>query len=178
MRRILDYRGVLSWTQPSAMKRDFELSVEGETVATLSFRSIFGSLAIARAAEGSWTFKRVGFWNPRVTVRSEGSEEEIAVFTNNTWSAGGTLEVKDGRRYRANSNFWMTSYEFKDEAEQPLVRFVRMRGALHISSQVEITPAGEKLAELPWLVSLGWYLAVKMHDDAAAGGAAAASAAG
>jgi hypothetical protein len=171
----------LQWKQPSAMKREFDLVCGDETLATLQFRSMFGSLAVARAAEGSWSFKRVGFWAPRVTVRVADQEAEIAVFQNNTWKAGGSLVMPDGRRFHANSNFWQTSYEFKNESEESLVRFVRVRGAFHLSSNVEITPAGGRLPELPWLVALGWYLVVKMVDDssgAAAGGAGAAAAAG
>jgi hypothetical protein len=53
---------------------------------------------------------------------------------------------------------------------------VNAGGVLHLSSTVEILPEAAALAELPWLVALGWYLAVKMHDDA--GGVAAAAAAG
>jgi hypothetical protein len=110
-------------------------------------------------------------------VRIADSESEIAAFKNNTRSGGGSLELADGRRFPANSNFWHTRYEFKNENDDPLVRFVRIRGALHLSSTVEVTPAGAHLPELPWLVVLGWYLSITMHDDAS-GAAAAAAAAG
>ena len=167
----------LKWTQPRAMKREFELMDGDEIAATLRFRSSFGSFATAETADGAWTFKRVGFWQTRVTICPAGSENEIAVFRNNTWSVGGTLELPDGRGYRANTNFWATSYEFKNDQDEPLARFTRITGVIHLSSKVEITPAGARLAELPWLVALGWYLAVKMHDDAGAGAAAGAAAA-
>jgi len=165
----------LKWTQPSGMRREFELRDGDELVATLRFRSAFGSFATAETAEGSWTFKRVGFWSTRVTICPAGSEQEIAAFRNSTWHGGGTLELADGRRYRASTNFWQSRYEFQDPAEKPLVRFQRIGGLFHLSAQVEIAQAAAELPELPWLVALGWYLAVKMHDDA--GGAAAAAAA-
>lgn len=178
MKRIQDLAGrELKWTQPRAMKREFDLVDEDEVVARLNFRSGFGSFATAQAAQGIWTFKRVGFWKPRVTVRADGSETEIAVFENNTWSAGGTLHLADSRAYRASTNFWMTSFEFQGIDDQPLVRFRKVGGMFHLSCKVEIEPAGARLEELPWLVALGWYLAIKMHDDSA-GGAAAAAAAG
>jgi len=178
MKLLRDLAGrELHWVQPKAMRRDFELRDGEDIVATLSFRSAFGSLATVEAAEGSWTLKRVGFWKTRVTVRAAGSDDEIAVFTNNTWSAGGTLETADHLTFRANTNFWMTSYQFSNEQDETLVRFTKVGGVFHLSSRVEIHPAGARLAALPWLVALGWYLAVKMHDDAA-GGAAAAAAAG
>jgi hypothetical protein len=162
----------LRWIQPHALKREFELRSGEETVSRLEFRSTFGSLASARGEDGQWTFKRVGFWRSHVTVREAGSETDLAVFRNNTWTAGGTLEFADGRAFRANTNFWMTSYQFTDANDQPLVQFTHVGGTFHLSCDVQVEPAGVKLAELPWLVALGLYLLVKMRDEA--GSAAAA----
>jgi len=166
----------LEWRQPHASRRQFELVAGDDRVATLEFRSMFGSLATAESADGSWTFKRVGFLQPSVTVRAASNEAEIAVFRNRTWSAGGTLELPDGRRWPANTNFWMSTYEFKNENSEMLVGFTRIRGVIHRAASVEIGSAAATQAELPWLVALGWYLAVMMQDDAS--GAAAAAAAG
>jgi hypothetical protein len=164
----------LRWIQTHALRREFELRSGEETVSTLAFRSTFGSLASAQSDDGRWTFKRVGFWRSHVTVREAGSETDLAVFRNNTWTAGGTLELADGRAYRANTNFWMTSYQFTDASDQPLVRFTHVGGMFHLSCDVQVEPAGVKLAELPWLVALGLYLVVKLRDDASGAAAAAA----
>ena len=166
----------LHWGQPHALRREFELKDGEELVETLRFRSVFGSFATAESAEGSWTFKRVGFWQTRVTICPAGSDQEIASFRNSTWKGGGTLELPDGRHFRASTNFWMSKYEFQDAEEQPLVRFIRIAGPFHLSAQVEIARSARELAELPWIVALGWYLAVKMRDDAGAGAAVAAAA--
>src|SRR5512146_2113843 len=95
----------LKWTQPSAMKMEYELHAGDEVAATLHFRSSFGSFATATSADGSWTFKRVGFWQTQVTIRASGAATNLAIFKNNTWSGGGTLELPDGRKYPANTNF-------------------------------------------------------------------------
>jgi hypothetical protein len=165
----------LRWIQRHALKREFELRSGEDTVASLAFRSAFGSLAAAQADEGSWTFKRVGFWRSHVTVRESGSETDLAVFHNDTWTAGGTLVLADGRSFRANTNFWMTSFQFTNAADEPLVRFTKLGGMFHLSCDVNVEPAGLKLAELPWLVALGLYLIVKMRDDASGAAASAAS---
>ena len=52
----------LEWVQPSAWKMQYELRAGDELIATLRFRSSFGSFATAESADGCWTFKRVGFW--------------------------------------------------------------------------------------------------------------------
>jgi len=183
MKHVRDLAGLeLTWVQPAALKLDFELRDGDEVVATLRFRSTFGSFATVETADGTWTFKRMGFFVTRVTICPAGSDDAIATFRNNTWSAGGTLELSGGRELHANSNFWGSRYEFKFGEEEFQVRFTRIRGALHLSSTLEISADAATLPELPWLVALGWYLVVMMSSDAAAGaaggGAAAAAAAG
>ena len=70
----------------------------------------------------------------------------------------------------------MTSYQFTNAQDEPLVRFTKLGGMFHLSCNVQVEPAGVKLAEMPWLVALGLYFIVKMREDTS--GAAAAAAAG
>src|SRR5512135_776251 len=116
----------LKWVQPHALKMEYELRAGDTVAATLNFRSSLGSFATAASADGSWTFKRVGFWHTQATVRALGAEADLAVFKNNTWSDGGTLELPDGRKYPANTNFWATQYAFKTEAGEPLVSYKKI----------------------------------------------------
>ena len=174
MKRIQEFIGrELKWIQPRATSREFELKADDEVAAVLRFRTLFGSLATAETADGSWSFKRVGFWQTHVTIRPAGVDEETAIFVNNTWTDGGTLTLADRRQLRANTNMWNSKYEFKTESGESLVRYRKIGGLLHLSSLMEIAPSAAGYVELPWLVALGWYLAVKMHDDASAASAAA-----
>jgi hypothetical protein len=157
----------LKWVQPSAMKMNYELHAGDEVAATLRFRSSWGTFAKGEGADGCWTFKRVGFWQTRVTIRVCDADTEIALFRNNTWTGGGTLELSDGRRLRATTNLWQTQSEFQDEAGEALIR-LRSAGLIHLSAIVEIQPSARRLPELPWIVMLGWYLTVMMHTDSAA----------
>jgi hypothetical protein len=173
MKRIADVGGtVLEWVQPHALKREYELLAGGERIASLRFRSAFGTLATAESAEGCWTFKRVGFWQARVTVRACGSDANLAIFKPNTWSDGGTLEFPDGRRVLATTSFWQTRLEFTTEAGELLVR-LHPAGLFRLSVRVELGAAHP--AGLQWLVMLGCYLIVAMHDEAAGAGAVVAT---
>jgi hypothetical protein len=154
----------LKWVQTTWRKSDYELRDGDEVIQTLRFRSAWGSFATAENSDGCWTFKRVGFLQTRATIRSCGSDQDLALFKNNSWTGGGTLELP-GCQYRANTNFWMTSYEFMTASSEPLIRYKQIGGVLHLSSLVEIQPAAAPLPELPWLVALGWYLAVLLHHD-------------
>lgn len=162
------------WTQPHALKMEYELRARDVIAMTLSFRSSFGSFATATSADGSWTFKRVGFLQTKATVRAAGTETDLAVFKNNTWRDGGVLELLSGRKYPANTNFWASRYEFKRETGEPLIRYKNIGGVLHLSSQVEIPGTAKEIAEMPWLPALGWYLMVMLCMDAAGVGIAAA----
>lgn len=151
----------------------YELRAGGELAATLRFRSSFGSFATGESADGCWTFKRVGFWQTKATVRLCGADADIAVFKNNTWSGGGTLELSDGRKFPATTSFWQTKFGFETELGERLIEFKR-GGLVHLSATVEIEPSAVRMPELPWMVMLGWYLTVMMHMDASVAGATAA----
>jgi len=168
MKHIRDYVGRdLVWDQPHAFKEHYDLKSGDELIATLKFRNSFGSLATGESADGRWTFKRVGFFTTHVTVRFEGADTDLAVFRNNTWTGGGTLELPDGREWLAATNFWQTRYDITAPTDTPLLTFRRVSGLFHLSAAVDIHDAATELPELPWLVALGWYLNVLMQRDAA-----------
>ena len=167
MRKIAELVGQqLEWVQPGVFKMHYELRADDEVAATLRFRSSFGSFATGESADGCWTFKRIGFWQTRVTVRACDSDVDIAIFKNNTWSNGGTLELSAGRKFLATTNFWQTNLEFQDELGGTLIKF-KTGGLLHLSAKVNVEPNAISLPELPWVVMLGWYLTVMMHVDSA-----------
>lgn len=157
----------LRWTQPRVLHQEYQLQRGEEVLGSLRFRSSLGSFATAETPAGRWTFKRLGFLKTRVTVRAADADAELATFRNNTWSGGGTLELPDGRHYKAATNFWQTRYEILDATDQPLLRY-RTDGLLRMSGHMDILIPATRLTELPWLMMLGWYLAVMMHRDSAA----------
>jgi hypothetical protein len=155
----------LKWVQPSKVKMNFELRAGDEVVATLSWQR--ASLAAGQTSAHEWTFKREGFWHPRITVRTPGSDANLALF-NPHWSGGGKLP---GRLLRFGAaNFWHSQWDWRDADEAPLVHFKSRRGLLKIGGQVEIEAAARKSPDLPLLTVLGWYLLVLFARDAAAEG--------
>jgi hypothetical protein len=166
MKRIADFsKSQMQWKQPHLTAATYELKSNGELLASLMFNTAFGSLATGECADGKWTFKRVGFLNTHVSVRVAGTENDIAVFRNSTWSQGGTLEFPDGRKFNANSNFWHSMFEFTSENGEPIIRFTNI-GGFKLHAELEILPAASKVTELPWIIILGWYLTVMMfHND-------------
>src|SRR5271169_4895055 len=94
------------WRQPEVFRRFHELMADGRTVASLRFEKSCGTLATAEYGEARWTFKRTGFWSPRVSVRQAGSEADLAIFTPR-WTGGGGLAFAAGRKFQLRSlSFW------------------------------------------------------------------------
>ena len=162
----------LRWAQPRALHAEYELTASGELAGRLEFHSAWGTKAFAESSEGVWTFKRTGFWQQTASIRKEGSDEDLAVFKNNTWQNGGTLTFSNGREVRATTNFWSTQLEFQDGAGMPMVRY-HYGGVFKLHAEVEVTAAARSLPETPLLVLFGWYLALMLHRDAAGTAAAA-----
>jgi hypothetical protein len=167
----------LLWVQPAAGRREHELRAREDVVATLRFQR--GSLADAEAEGHHWTFKRQGFWQPRVTVRVSGSDADVALFWPR-WAGGGTLEFADGRSVNFRSaNFWQSEWVWQEqEKDQPLILFKGRHGLIKAKGAVEIQPAGAAHPDAALLALLGWYLILLHADDANASVAAVAATSG
>lgn len=168
------YSKTIFWTQPEGLERRFELRAQESLFAVLVFQSPWGTLATSETAADSWTIKRVGFLNPRVTVRVTGEDENLAIYWPKFWG-GGHLKFPDGRQFEWQStNFWSTEWCFSDAAENRLLQFKPgaekpgLKEVMKTQAQVEIAPRAFNLPELPLLLVLGWYLLVLYQDDAAA----------
>ena len=74
------YQQTLKWVQPKMLKEAYELRSGEELIATLTFRGIAGTFATAESGDGSWTFKRVGFWQNKATIRAPKSESGPCCF--------------------------------------------------------------------------------------------------
>ncbi|MDQ2942619.1 MAG: hypothetical protein M3R21_02990 [Candidatus Dormibacteraeota bacterium] len=166
MRKINEVAtGELVWLQPARLKQAFELNAGTEIVGSLRFER--SSLAGGETANQRWTFKREGFWHPRITVRVPGSDVNVALF-NPGWAGGGTLDL-DGRQMRfVAANFWHSQWDWVDAQNKQLVHFKSHQGLLKTEGQVEVETEATTSPDLPLLVVLGWYLLVLFARDAAA----------
>ena len=154
------------WIQTRLFDSTYQLSDGQTTVAQLSFPRRFGSFARAETATGTFTFKRIGFWHTRATVRREGADTDLAVFEHNTWSGGGTLTLADGRVIRISTNFWQSRIEWQWADGRPLFRY-ETEGFMRLGASLELAAGADALPELLWMLSFGWYLVVMLQRDQA-----------
>lgn len=164
------------WHQEKSSKAEYELLAGDHLLATLKRKSIWGSLATGTTADGEWTFKRVGFWHPRVTVRVAGSDEDLAVFEPR-WTGNGTLTFADQTQYHWKSaNFWWTKWEWLDAREQSLFHFEMTKNFLKQEAKVEVLSGAIPQAHRSILPLLGWYLILLSMSDLAGSTAATTAA--
>ncbi|MBA4407191.1 hypothetical protein C0389_07955 [bacterium] len=172
----------LSWTQPKTTHQMFELKLKDNLYGTLHFPKSVGSLAEAETLDGKWTFKRVGFFTTRITVRKSGDENDLAVFKPNLMASSGVLEFSDGKKFQwSAANFWETKFEFKDADGGEIVTFRsgmedhKLKDWFKTQARVEIPEHKYNLPELPIMILLGWYLIIVLQLDSAAGAVVALS---
>ena len=180
MRSLRDCSGrELTWKQKHRLFAPvYELYDGQEVIATLTFRSAFGSLAAAECVDGCWTFKRTGFFRTRVTVRKCGADADIAVFKNATWSRGGTIEQAGGPSFQASTNLWNSRCDIATSAGETLIHYESRFGIVHPKRVVVVQPAAAAWEESPWLTLFGMYLIRMLQSDDVAAAAAGAAASG
>lgn len=156
----------LEWRQPSTFSRAYQLKSGDSVVATLDFLKVLGTLARARTAAQSWTFKRAGFLTPVVTVRDEGSDADLATYHPNWTGNKGQLALPGGERLEFRSaNFWSTGWVLSDPQGGELLRF-HNKGLLHHGASVDVAVDARDRADIGLLLTLCWYiLTLHMQDS-------------
>jgi hypothetical protein len=163
----------LKWEQTGKLAS--RLVADGQTIATLSWAKSWGSLATGESAEGEWTFKRIGFLRPRVTVRETGSDADLAVFSI-SWTGDGTVVFSDVEIFQfKRSGFWHPEWSMSDSkgARQLLLR--PDVGWKKKKADVEIDRSAISNKRTTLLAILGWYVIILVSDyDYDGGGSTAA----
>ncbi len=138
----------------------FDLASGDARVATLRWARHGGSLATAELSTGSWTLKRGGFLNPRVTVRAAGADADVARLSAHVSSH--RIEVRGGRTYHFRRAgllvpAWKVSTESGDEILhiEPVREGRKLEGGAVLAS-----PTGVATPDLLLLAIVSWYFIV------------------
>lgn len=156
----------LSWMHPDPSVREYVLRSGDGDVARMTWEKGHGSLANAELAGGKWTLKRIGFFQPHITVRAAGSPTEIARFELGA-GGGGVVHLANGHLFRWKSNLWRSEWAWVNAAGEQGIRFRRDFSIDKREGIVEITPHALPDREVALLVVLGWYIIILLAEDAA-----------
>lgn len=160
----------LLWQQTKTMQRSFVLTQGQDIYATLDFNSPFGTLAVAESAEGIWTYKRMGAFRPRISIRIKDIEQDIAIYTPKLW-ADGTLEFKEKDILLWNHlSLWHNEWAFSTREGKVLLTFrpaprESLSDLFKFQLTVQIQDKVPHQEKLPILLTLGMYLMILQHQD-------------
>jgi hypothetical protein len=154
----------LFWLQPSALERNFLLyrdkNLVGKLIFDPSHNAVGTSIAENRAIT-SWTFSQKGLFLPKVSIRENATDEEVAYYKPRFWGDG-WLQFAGGNSFHWQATGYIgSSWGFADEREKEvLVYKYRHTDLLKMQSEIFIKPAWQEHPGLPILLLLGWYLMV------------------
>lgn len=157
---------ILEWRRAGAEPRRFDLHMNQDIFATMTFLDEGCLLARVETAEGSWTLKHLGVMNPVVTLREDGGKVNLATFHPHAFRPG-RLEFQDGATFD-----WVWHHgmgpggTFADPEGMPLVR-LHARTGRDVSSlpgyeqgDVELDTTHPARFRHAILAAFGWYLLV------------------
>ena len=152
--------------------RCYSLRANSEVCGSLQFARGRSSLATARTSNAGWTFKRVGFFTPIISIKSEESGELEAVFHPRGTRSVGVLETRSGESYLWNERFWSVSHTKHALSGKPVILFMEAGtlestiGSLDaVSAGVLMEPTAYRLPHLPLMLTLGWYLMLLKDEE-------------
>jgi hypothetical protein len=154
---------LLTWMPVS--RRSFQLAAGDDLVATLDWATAMGSLASGEAADGSWTFKRVGFFRPAITVRDPGGQRDLAVMRK-IKGEGLVLEFAGGPRF-----IWDRTRDrrremaFFDGSSRRVISFLPRTKRFKSFAEVTLSAGARELREISVLALIGWYRMVLEQED-------------
>jgi hypothetical protein len=162
-------RPLLEWRESRKVRRQDELCLGDQTVATLRWGGWGSTFAEGRARAGSWTFERPRLLSREVQVHVAGTKgPPIAVFIPG-WTEEGTLSWADGRTMRWQSrDFWRTDWVLVDAEGRTAARFEDTSGFLERRTIAHTYKTGLSEADRAMLLILGRYLMVLQAWDTAA----------
>lgn len=181
----------LKLQQPVALKKEYELCADNELVGTLRWPKALGSLCVAETVDGSWTFKRQGFFNLRVSARVAGSDQDILIYKPNWTGMNGTMEHIDGREYKLQgANWWGDRFNLVQKPAHPpsfsaigakiegtegeYIELLTVKINFHIlrgSANVTIQPALAQTEDAALFTMFSCYLALMAYEDMSSGSA-------
>jgi hypothetical protein len=150
----------LRWLRRGDTPLEFDLLAGELPVATLTWKAGTGSLATARTASSVWTLKRVGFLNPRVSVRAEGDPADVAHLSVH-WNYH-RIDVAGHPSYRFHrAGVLVPAWQVTKEDGTEVLHVEPVRDGRKLVGGAVIAPdVAKQLEELSLLTVVSWHFIV------------------
>jgi len=158
----------MKWIQRSITQD--ELVSGNDVLGALHWANSWGSLASAESAYGKWTFKRVGFVHPKISIRTPDQKSNLHI-AEVSWNGEATLKVLDQGTFRWTPNTWHTKWTLLDDNKKEVMK-IELSGFLNVSGNLTVANPSIPYPTLSLLALLGWYLIMLVLQDDASSTAA------
>ena len=143
--------------QPSLRKRNYELVINDEMIATLVFPKLLSNRALAEISDHRFEFKQPNIWKGEYGIYKAGYQMPFANYVPNFWKTKGTIELPKGIRLNCKSGKFRKPFEIYSSRGELLVIFENnfsLRGRTLVTIQKNF----EQLDKHPWILLLGCYI--------------------
>ena len=147
----------LTFTQPSLMKRQFELVSSDGVIATMVFPKLFSSKSIVNGFDENWEIKQLNIWGRELGVYKPGYQMPFARYISNFWRTKGTIELPKGARLNCKTGYIKKPMKIFSSTGELILSYVN-EFALKGRTTVKIEKKSELIEKYPWILMLGWYI--------------------
>jgi len=105
----------------SGISRGYELKLDDQVVGTLERASFWSCNYVATTQEGSWRFRRGGFFNTGAEIVDSASQQTIATLKAG-WGGKGELTFSDGQKFLLGARgWWRPVWSVTTESGEPVL---------------------------------------------------------
>jgi hypothetical protein len=157
----------LAWTRPDQLQRTYELCFGSDCLARIGWNHGWDGFAEVECAGDRWMFKHEGFLNARVRIFRNSLTHEAAILQHR-WGRNSYLTFPDGSQFTWSVlSFWKGELGYKDQNGNVLLSFVPGYVKGKKAGLLKVEPKALELPNLSMLITLGWYLMVKLAQASA-----------
>ena len=130
----------------------------------LRFRNPLGTLAQLESEGGCWTFKRIGVWQPSLSIRDNCGDRDYGVYRRIPGLYTGGISTIDSRRYRVIERMPNAGVDILNEAGEFVVS--ARPAERRLFCRVETSRSMSEFGDDAWLIGFAWYVMLLSFQDA------------
>jgi hypothetical protein len=159
-------RSALRWLRTADEPAEFTLSSGDTAVEVVRWAKSGGAIASAETAEGRWNFQRVGFLSTHLSMRTDGSANELGRVTIHVGihkeERYHRIEFAGGAKYRFHrAGVQVPAWQVTTEDGVEVVHIEPVReGRKLLGAAVLVSAEGQSSKDLSALLAFTWYFIV------------------
>ena len=148
---------ILTFNQPSRLKREFELVSSKGVLATMVFPKLLSTRVILEGFESKWEIKQLNIWGREFGVFKFGYHLPLAKYVSNFWRTKGSIELPKGARLNCKVGHLKNPFDVFSSKGKLLLSYSN-KFSVRSRTVVIINEGAEIIDNYPWIILLGWHI--------------------